>query len=471
MTTTTTNTLSIGAVMSDSELFAPFFSGPSWDGWKALCAAIFGEPLSEADAELFRACTGRSTPPTAAAREAWMIVGRRGGKSRIAALLAVYLGCFRDYSAVLAPGERGVVMVIAADRRQARVVFRYINALIEGVPMLQELVLSSVREALHLSNGISIEIHTASFRAVRGYTVVGAVLDEIAYWPTDDAADPDTEILNALRPAMITVPGALLLGVSSPYARRGELWLAYADHFGKDGDPVFVLRADTRTLNPTVSEEEIAAAYERDEAVAAAEYGAEFRSDVESLFSRDVVAAAVVAGRHEIPAAADRQYVGFVDPSGGSVDSMTLAIAHDANGRAVLDAVRERKPPFSPEEVVSEFAALLQSYRVYSVTGDRYAGEWPRERFTVHGIVYQPAELSKSEIYKALLPTLNSARVDLLDNPRLVAQLSALERRTARGGRDSVDHRPGGHDDVANAAAGALVRAAAPIVVQRIKWL
>jgi hypothetical protein len=29
-----------------------------------------------------------------------------------------------------------------------------------------------------------------------------------------------------------------------------------------------------------------------------------------------------------------------------------------------------------------------------------------------------------------------------------------LERRTARGGRDSIDHPPGAHDDLANAVAG-----------------
>jgi hypothetical protein len=48
---------------------------------------------------------------------------------------------------------------------------------------------------------------------------------------------------------------------------------------------------------------------------------------------------------------------------------------------------------------------------------------------------------------------------DLLDNSKLVAQLVGLERRTVRSGRDSIDHGPGGHDDLANAAAGALLSA------------
>ena len=72
------------------------------------------------------------------------------------------------------------------------------------------------------------------------------------------------------------------------------------------------------------------------------------------------------------------------------------------------------------------------------------------------------AERPKIELYAALLPALNSGRVELLDHPRLVAQLCGLERRTAWGGRDSIDHGPGGHDDVANAVAGALVEAGQP---------
>ena len=56
-----------------------------------------------------------------------------------------------------------------------------------------------------------------------------------------------------------------------------------------------------------------------------------------------------------------------------------------------------------------------------------------------------------------MLPMLNAGRCSLLDNQRLISQLCGLERRTARGGRDSIDHAPGGHDDIANAVAGALL--------------
>lgn len=87
------------------------------------------------------------------------------------------------------------------------------------------------------------------------------------------------------------------------------------------------------------------------------------------------------------------------------------------------------------------------------------AGEWPREQFSKRKITYAPAEKPKSDLYRDMLPLLNSGRVQLLDNRRLLTQLHGLERKTARGGRDSIDHGPGRHDDVANACAGAIVLA------------
>jgi hypothetical protein len=147
------------------------------------------------------------------------------------------------------------------------------------------------------------------------------------------------------------------------------------------------------------------------------------------------------------------------DPSGGSSDSMTLAIAHKEGTTSILDAVREIRPPFNPESVVAEFATLCRVYRVSSIEGDRYAGEWVASAFRNKGIHYGHSTKSRSEIYLDALPEINSHSFRLLDNEVLINQLCALERRPLRGGRDAIDHPPGGHDDLANAAMGALVLA------------
>ena len=374
--------LTILDAMADDKLFARWFRDrATWHAWSALLAALFGLPLTDEQLAIYRQCTGRASPPTEPANEGWLICGRRAGKSFVLALIAVYLAAFHDYRRYLSPGERGTVLIIATDRKQARTIFRYIRALLTQVPMLAKMIEREDRETFDLSNSVTIEVGTASFKSVRGYTVVAALCDEMAFWPTDDSAQPDYEILDALRPGMATIPNAMLLCASSPYARRGALWDAHRRHFGKDGDPTLVWQAPTREMNPTVPQRVIDEAMERDPASAAAEYGAQFRSDVESFVNREAVEACVSVGVRERPPISGVTYSAFVDPSGGSGDSMTLAIGHQAGRCGCARCIARASTAIHPEDAVIEFAALLKSYRITKVQGDRYAGEWPIERF------------------------------------------------------------------------------------------
>jgi hypothetical protein len=235
------------------------------------------------------------------------------------------------------------------------------------------------------------------------------------------------------------------------------------DHWGKDGDDVLVFSADTLSLNPTVNAQVITRSFEEDPARAASEYGQDglvtFRQDVEAFLSRETVEAVVVSGRRELPPMVDARYTGYVDVSGGSQDSYAMAIGHVEKGVAVIDVLRETRPPFSPEQVTEQYAALLKTYRVLEVRGDKYAGEFPRELYRKHGITYIPADLTTSDTYREFLPVVNAGKVQLLDHAKLVTQLLQLERRVARSGRDSIAHPVGAHDDLATAVAGCAIRA------------
>lgn len=452
-------TPSIIDAVIDPQLFKPFFPDlKSWNAWLVFLKAAFGLDMTPEELAVFRACTGRQLAPTDVARECFLVVGRRGGKSRVLALIAVYLAVFFDHSQHLAPGENGVVQVLAADRRQARVILKYVKAFLSQTAILARMVESETQEGVYLSNNIAVEVTTASFRSVRGRTVVAALLDELAFWSSEDSANPDVEVLAAIRPSMLTIPNSMLLAASSPYSRKGVLWDAHKKHFGKASNTL-VWQASTATMNPAVDARVIADAYEADPANAAAEYGAEFRSDIEAFVSREAVEACITPGTYERAPVRGQKYVAFTDPSGGSSDSFTIAIAHqEKDGSAVLDAIREVKPKFSPDDVVREFCLLLATYNLKTVLGDRYAGLWPVERFRAYGVEYIQSAKPKSEIYAAVLPLLNSKAVTLLDNPRLVSQFTSLERRTTSGSRERIDHPPGAnsHDDVVNAVAGAL---------------
>lgn len=446
--------------MDHPEIFGPHFIGETWRAWRVFLAAMFGLPMDEAGLATYRHHTGRATPPVQALREASLICGRRGGKSRVLALIATFLATFRDYTPHLAAGEVATVAIIAADRKQARAILRYILGLLRATPALYAMIEGETGESVSLSNRVVIEIHTASFRGTRGYSFGAVLCDELAFWRSEDTANPDVEILTALRPGLSSIPGSMLLKASSPYAKRGVLWTDFRRYWGQDDARVLVWKGSTAEMNPAIDPELIAAAYEDDPANAAAEYGAEFRSDIDAFVSREVVDACIEPGCFELPrnSASVRRYCAFVDAAGGSgADSMTMAIGHLEAGVAVLDAVRERKPPFSPDDVVAEFATLMKAYGITRAEADKWGGDWVAEAFRKAGVVVVQCAKPKSDLYRELLPMLNAGRCSLLDVPRLALQLCGLERRTTRGGRDSIDHAPGGHDDVANAVAGVLV--------------
>src|SRR5439155_25924753 len=97
--------------------------------------------------------------------------------------------------------------------------------------------------------------------------------------------------------------------------------------------------------------------------------------------------------------------------------------------------------------------ADLNRYRVTTIVGDRYAGEWPREQFRKRGVTYEPSDLSASDLFRELLPRLNTRTIALLDHPRAIGQLASLDRKVGRN-RDVIGHPRNGKNDVANAIAG-----------------
>src|SRR5271166_5931510 len=244
--------------------------------------------------------------------------GRRSGKTRAMAVLAAYFAGCCDHSDLLAPGERAVLPLMSASVAQATKALQYLNGIFDNAPSLTGLVESRTADSIALTNRVDIQCAAASFRTIRGGTSIAILADEVAFWRYEATANPDTEILSAARPMLATTGGPLVC-ISSPYARRGELWSAYRRDYGPLGDPlILVAKAPSRVMNATLSEKVLARAYERDPAAALAEYGAEFRTDIESFVSREAIDDATVPGRLELPPVAkEMSYVAFVDPSGG----------------------------------------------------------------------------------------------------------------------------------------------------------
>ena len=445
----------------DKKIFGSLFKDQeTWANWKVCLKAIFALPMSEEELRVYRKFTGRKKSPAFPFKEAYLVIGRRGGKSFISALIAVYLAVFKGWRARLGPGEKGYIMAVATDRKQAGVVLNYIREILR-LPIFRNIVANETKEEIELKNNIVIAVHTCSYRSLRGYTVLAVICDELAFWRDEFSANPAREVLTALRPSLGNIEGSLLLGISTGYSKVGPLYEAFRDKYGQEDKEILVWKAGTLEMNPTYNKKVIDKALREDFSAAQAEYGIGlgFREDLETFLSTEAIEAVVTPGRYELPKIEGVSYFAFVDPSGGRGDAMTLSICHkEDSGKIVQDCIRVKYPPFNPQDAVKEFGKVIKSYGLSSCTGDRYSGSWCSSQFQEEGITYKNSELSKSDLYLEFLALVMQGQVELLDHRQQTIELRQLERRTGKG-KDTVDHPKGLHDDLANAVAGACVLA------------
>jgi phage terminase large subunit-like protein len=208
--------------ITDPNLLGWTLEGDSWIAWRALGIAAFGEALTDDERAAFSKLTLRDREPLDQVEELDIVAGRRAGKTRSAGAVGAYIAALCDFRDVLSKGERGVLLVMSPTTQQSNVAFRYMRAFFTESPHLAPLLIGETADTLRLSNGNDILIKPANFRTIRGITCVGVICDEICFWRTDDAQNPDHEILAAVRPTLATT-GGLLVQISSPHAKRGVL--------------------------------------------------------------------------------------------------------------------------------------------------------------------------------------------------------------------------------------------------------
>jgi hypothetical protein len=220
------------AFMHDAALCGDAFADPSWDTWRVIARLYDGDAalLTPEQHGLARKLIGCERLPTEAPRELFIGAGRRSGKTRFDSLLAVHAAA-EDYRAKLAAGEWATVSIHAVDRRQARTAFGYCCGLIEGSAILAAEVNAMTAETIEFKHRTRIEIHTVSFRSIRGYTIALAVLDEAAYMRDETSATPDVELYRSLMPALATLNGRLVV-TSSLHRKTGLMWSKYNAHYG-----------------------------------------------------------------------------------------------------------------------------------------------------------------------------------------------------------------------------------------------
>jgi hypothetical protein len=415
-------------------------------------------PPRPGDMDRLYLLSGRTEWPTAPCREIHNNWCRRAGKSQMNCYRAAWHATDDSHLADLARGERCKIGYTCPSKQQAMDTFNMLKGIFEA-PLLAQMIERVTADCISLKNRIDLFVQPASYQTIRGGSKKAEIFDEGSFFYVDGVNNL-SELLAAAAPSLATIKNSRLYLSSSVYKQVGEMPEAKRRYWGVNDGPVFVTKGDWTILRPDIDESVIDAAMERDPERARAEWYSEERTDLADAFLASWVDDAMVLPDRNIPRSVHESwnYHAFWDGSGGARDAATLSIAIQEPGRDVTTLVfHHRWPaPHSPAAVVKEASVYLKEYGCHMVSGDRYASNFMVDAFADNQISYQYSKLTRSEIYLEAIPAMATGKYELPKNEPLRREAISLQRRTRSGGRDSVDHAPGGTDDRANSAFGSL---------------
>lgn len=405
-------------------------------------------------------------------REAWLIVGRRGGKTdRFASTIVAYEALCGGHESYVRSGQPAICFQIAQDLRMARYSLHFIRATLESSPIGRKAIKQITADKIELKNGVCIYCVPPTTKSVRGFASPVAVLDEVGMWYQEsDSANPDYEIYRALTPGQIQFPNRRIVGISTPWNKAGMLWQNY--EAGTNGarlqtesrraefEGVFVGHGTTASMgNPMVTAAYLKTERARDVRAFARECLAEFQDSITGFLPTALVERAVATGIVERPRSPRYTYVAAIDPAFKS-DAFACAVVHkDEHGVVVFDAVRRfvgrADAPLNPAAVLEALKVVFDTYGITYVYSDQYhlesLGQLARERgIEIIGVPFTAK--SKAQLYGNLQGLFHQGRISLVDDYELKKELKTLERTLTDGGNVQISAPAGFHDDMASVA-------------------
>lgn len=448
---------------------------PSSPAWRAVIKAFYGSPLDAEERELFDSLAGGREAAEGGCTELECVVGRRGGKSEQIARLAVFECLHAGHEVALAPGQVGLLAVISPLHEQSKEILAYAKGLAKFA-MVKRHVARETASTLEFRNGTALRVMTCDALAVSGPTLIGTIRDEWAKWPGAEAAVPDSEIENSLRPALAPVRGApprRLIGITSAYIEEGVAYATEQEHYGQPDAPVLVVRGATEQFNPNIDRAWLERERNRvGQRVFLREYGdlehgPQWQpSVIEGWIPAAVIDGAVDLGRKESAPRAGGYYVVAIDAAFKG-DRFAVAVAHGEfrGGRVVaeLDFVTsfrspKRGTPLSVEDTAEEVTAIAQRFGVREVLADQYSFAPLQAVFARHKVYLTErpwTAQNKPAIYKRVRDGMRDKAVRLCEHRGLISELYGLRGKMTQSGHETIEARAG-HDDLASASVMAL---------------
>jgi len=241
-------TITMREFLTSPKYLGPQFGGPSWRPHRVLLQGSVGEHLTDEERSIFKKFTKRDYVEGVRCSVLAIIGGRRMGKSRCAAACVAYFSTAFDLTDRLAPNENAVLGVMSATKQQSGKVFSYVVGIFNSVEILKPYIKSITREVITLTNQIEIRISAADHKTIRSGTAWLYIFDEYGFFPTDEfGVTSDKLIMDAALPALSSLNGMCII-ISTPLAKKGELWNIFKQEFHEGGDPEILVAHGSTTI-------------------------------------------------------------------------------------------------------------------------------------------------------------------------------------------------------------------------------
>jgi hypothetical protein len=305
---------------------------------------------------------------------------------------------------------------------------------------------------------VVIACRACSYSSIRGVPVICAVLDELAFWHHEDhAANPEHEVINAIRPAMATLSNTKLIKISTPFRKEGTLWSEFQRRNQLDH---YVWQLSSQEMNPAISSHFLHKARSANEDTFRREHLAEFVDTNSGWITPELLEPSIMLGCRELPRVFHGTYAAAIDPAFQRND-FGFAIVHRSDRGDVSVACGLRWT--GTKAIHLDFAMVceqirikLDQYGINSLVGDQYCFPMLKQHFSRLNIFYRELSFgtgTRASLFGNLRQLIIQRKIAILDDPGLLHQLRSLEEVRAANG--NIDIRPArsAKDDLAIAVA------------------
>lgn len=438
------------------------------------------------ETQIFKMMTGRDYTSVAKVSEKVIInmidlvVGRRGGKTTLSAMLAIYCAVSNNWKPYLQKTPSAHVLILSHSREFSDEVLELIRLLINESPILSRMVNKKKKNTTSTMNlsvpwvledgtiehsRVQIKVGAASSKTVRGTAACAVLCDEIAYWNLDEnLKETDEKIMKAVRPNMKQFGKlGMMIKLSSPGIKQGVLYGEYQKwQKGTLPKNYVVFKAPSWVWNTILPKEEFVIEWELDQDGFDTEYRSNFVDSLSNFILPEMVDLAVINGaKFQAPQSENEniKYFAAIDAA-YKKDRFTFSVVGHTGNRITQFVSKgwegSKKQPVKAKEVAKYIRQICKEFDIPWVAADQYSFQPLKEIFEEYGVTLEEYTFNpnfKKKIYFNLKKLTHSQQIDLLDNEIQTKEIKELIVEQSNAGSIRIGHPAGGTDDFADSLA------------------